>query len=218
MLDVIALILLWRINGANAAARGKSKRQYQFLTIILWFGFEMIGSMIGILIWPDAMTNQMSLMYAVAVSAVFAILGGYLSYRFAKKGPIVESHNQERIRNSYEWNSRPGSYSFNENNIYGGEMLSSPATVRIIDELGGNGAQQTFYYMNGQPVCALYPGMEAVLKTRYVKNIVTISSPDCDKADTKHGVRFIAAENGSVEIHSSSGEFIPELFKNYSSN
>lgn len=218
MLDILALICLWRVNGANAAARGKNKRHYQFLTIFLWFGFETIGSFVGVLIWPDVLMNQVSLMYAGLLSVGFASIGGFISYKIAKKGPIVEQHKQEKVKNSFEWNSTPGSHSFNENNIYGGGMLEHPATVRIIDELGGDGAQQTFYYMNGQPVCALYPGMEAVLKTRYVKNIVTISKPDCDKSDNKHGVRFIAAENGSVEIHSSSGEFIPELFKNYSSN
>lgn len=216
MLDIIALICLCRINGANAAARGKNKRHYQLLTVVLWFGFEMMGAMVGILIWPDVMEDQMSLLYAAAVSVAFAIVGGLVSHKIAKQGPVVEQPRQQTVKNSFEWNSTPGSHTFNENNIYGGEMLASPATVRIIDELGGDGTQQTFYYMNGQPVCALYPGMEAVLKTRYVKNIVTISRPDCDKTDVKHGVRFIAAENGSVEIHSSAGEFIPELFKNYS--
>lgn len=224
MLEIIALIYLWRVNGANAYSRGKSRRKYQFLTLILWFGCEIVGTMAGVTIWLYFFPEQNYLMGSYLLGIPAAALGGFLSYRAAKKGPVIRNEESNAGQNSVNWNSAPGSYSYNESassfaqSENKAELLPVPATIRIIEELGGYGGTQDYFYINGQPVCALYPGMEAVLKTNNIRNTLTIGAPSCDSADTLHCVKFVAAENGMIEIHASEGKLLPELFKNYASN
>lgn len=94
------------------------------------------------------------------------------------------------------------------------DILRVPATVRIREELGGYGGSKDVFYLNGNAIGALAPGMECILKTIHRKNILTIGRPIVDATDTLHSIRFIAASGGTIEIHATEGAFIPELFKN----
>lgn len=208
MLEIIALIWLWRVNGANARAKGQSTGKYRALTFALWFGLEIMGTIVGMtistLLWPDQDPFMMSYLFGV----IGAVLGGFLSYQIAKRAPQKGNAMQN------EWNPNIPPVQFAENQ----ELLQVPASIFIREELGGYGGNKDYFYLNGQPICALAPGMAFNFKTRFVRNVITIGNPYCETSDPTLVVRFIASENGMIEIHASDGKMLPELFKNYTSN
>ena len=72
MVEIIAIIKLCMINSRNAKVNNRKGWVYVLLTIFLWFGMEILGAMIGLLIW-----NKFWLTYVVAL--IFAIASGILS-------------------------------------------------------------------------------------------------------------------------------------------
>lgn len=214
MLEIIALIWLWRVNGANARAKGQRAGKYRIITFALWFGLEFLGSFIGVTLCSILSPGMNSFMIAYVLGVLGAALGGFLSYQIAKNCP--QKHSTEN--QMYSANVPQTAYTYNQlasAQAEQAEMLKMPATIRIIEQLGGYGAQRDQFYLNGQPLCSLAPGMGYEFKSNHVKHIITIGTPYCDAADTLHSVRFIASENGVIEVHAAAGKLIPELFKNY---
>lgn len=211
MLEILALVWLWRVNGANARAKGQSTAKYRILTFVLWFGFELLGSFAGMLGSSYLMPDEDPLMGSYIFGVVGAAFGGLLSYQLAKNCPQKNQNNMYVDTSMQNQNVQYGPNSMDE-------LLQIPATVRIIEQLGGYGGEKDYFYLNGQPICGLAPGMGYNFKIRSVRNIITIGTPYCDGADTEHSVRFIASENGVIEVHAAAGKLVPELFKNYTSN
>lgn len=209
MLEIIALVWLWRVNGANARAKGQSAGKYRFITFALWFGLEILGTIIGVVFCGIFIPEYDPFMISYFLGVFGAFSGGFLSYKIAKNCPQAEGNNQQ----VYTYNDyQQPQY---EAVLTDTEVLKVPATIRIIEELGGYGAVKDQFYLNGKPICALAPGMGFEFKTTQIKNIITIGTPYCDASDSLHSVRFIASDDGIVEVHAAAGQLIPELFKNY---
>lgn len=192
MIEIICVILLWKINGNNAIARGRKPGKYRALTLGLWFGLEILGSMVGVMmagyINPDA--NPMALAYTFGI--VGAAIGGMLSFQIAKRAPQGD---------------------FQQQALY----LVTPATIKIIKEADAYDSTQDVFFLNGYPVCTLTPGTEYTFATQYIKNILTIGRPTQTMGDSEHEVHFVAADNGYIEIHARAGKLLPQEFKNYTS-
>lgn len=221
MLDIICLILMVSVNGRIARTKGQNPRKYRNLTILLWLGFELLGTMLGGILMMLFLPNYNFLIGATVLGLVGAAVGGFLSYRITQNAPVVnaESGQAERYSN-YNYQMANGGYAYQTNPVYypnQAEMLSFPATVKIIEELGGYSGGRDAFFINGQPICMMQPGSEYVFTTPFVKNTVTIGMPSQFSEDKEHSVRFIAADNGYIEIHAAAGRLLPDKFKNYNS-
>lgn len=213
MLEIVALIYLWKTNGDNARMRGKKAIKYQFLTLALWFGMELIGVLLGFMITTAFLPEMYSIYGSYLFGIIGAVLGGVLSFKIAKSGPVTNDQKKECVQIPTQSNQVQNGYVLNAETKRE-DQLDVPATVYIREELGGYGGNKDSFYLNGNFIGSLYPGMECILKTSLVKNTITIGTPSVDPLDAKHSVRFIAANNGKIEIYASEGSMIPELFKN----
>ena len=79
MLEIIFLSFFVGRVGALAKANGRSSGGYQFLTVALWFGFEILGFLLGMLLTGD--TESIYLAYIIAI--VGAAFGGWLAHHLA---------------------------------------------------------------------------------------------------------------------------------------
>lgn len=133
--------------------------------------------------------------------------------------------------NQNGWNNQPNSWNQNQNgwneqpdnwnpNAWGQpqqepDCLFAPATIRIIEEVGGYTGGQDAFFLNGRPVCSLQPGSEYTFTTYAKKNVLTIGRPTPEPADESNVLKFIAGEKGQIEIHACAGRLLPEKFSNY---
>ena len=86
MIEIIALIFLTRNIGNLAERKGLKKGWWKFYTVIGWFGGEIIGIVLAILIFPtDNTLALLALGYAFAIGSYF-ILKAVLS-----KKPDIET-------------------------------------------------------------------------------------------------------------------------------
>ena len=83
MLEILALIYLCKKNAENASLRGRKPVGFIALTVLLWFGMEVLAGVIGGLADLGAGVHPL----AIAMAA----LGGFLSYRAAKNCRIKET-------------------------------------------------------------------------------------------------------------------------------
>lgn len=126
------------------------------------------------------------------------------------------------------WNNQPNGWNQNQNgygyqtqqaNGWGQaqqpDCLFAAATIRIIEEEGGYAGGQDAFFLNGRPVCSLRPGSEYTFTTYAKKNVLTIGRPTPDPMDSGNVLKFIAGENGQIEVHACAGKLIPEKFSNY---
>lgn len=240
--DVLMVIWLWRLNGRNAIANGQKPGKYQALTLVLWYGLEILGSFLGAagIVMIDPGANPMVGAYMVGIPG--AILGGYISYRLARYAPKGDyrpepgneawnQQNQAYTRNADS--ARPAWGDGSAETLQDGreanlakamgsglppeEVLSRPATVRIIVENGGYVGGSDSFFLNGMPVCVLRPGEEHTFSTHFLHNMVTIGRPGRSPKDADYAVRFIADQGGYVEVHAAAGKLLPSMFKNFKS-
>ncbi|HLL76907.1 MAG TPA: hypothetical protein VK421_16755 [Pyrinomonadaceae bacterium] len=78
MLEIIALIYLTRRVGEIAREKGRKAGWFKFMTVVLWFGCEIGGGIVGgvasaVAGWPDAVAYLFALVGA-AVGAGLSIL------------------------------------------------------------------------------------------------------------------------------------------------
>jgi hypothetical protein len=50
MLEILVLIHLCNKNGGIAKKKGHKPGKYKFLTVLLWFGGEILGAVVGVLL------------------------------------------------------------------------------------------------------------------------------------------------------------------------
>ncbi|HJR07966.1 MAG TPA: hypothetical protein VJ842_11960 [Pyrinomonadaceae bacterium] len=84
MLEIIALVMLTRRIGEIVKAKNRKSGWYKFMTVMLWFGCEILGGVIGAIIVgltgsPDAV------IYLIALAG--AGVGAGLAYVIAKALP-----------------------------------------------------------------------------------------------------------------------------------
>lgn len=219
MLEIIFVIWLWRVNGRNAILKGQKPTKYHVLTLVLWFGLEILGTMGGVIVFGSMNPNTDPLMYGYMFGILGAALGGILSYIIAKNAPQGDYHPEGRqgFNGQPPYNQNPYTQNWNNPTPYGyngaGEdMLARPATVCIIAEPPAwrDGADD--FYLNGVWMCRIAGGSQYSFVTSRKHNIVTVGSQG---ELAENNVKFIAAEGGYAEIHTQDGRIIPERFKNY---
>jgi len=76
MIEIILLVFLSKKIANMASEKGYSGGLYRFLTFLIWFVFEIIGGVIGILVFGEGLP-----VYVVAI--IGAILGYALIYYIA---------------------------------------------------------------------------------------------------------------------------------------
>ena len=156
MLEIIGIIFLANTNGKNAEARGRSPGPFKGLTFGLWFGGEVVGFFIGMLITDGEVYP------AYAIALIFAILGGIASYLLAKNCPPGQA--------------TPSAAQYAPNSsIEGAWPLSDPCQITIEKEFGMDGsniAQSVF--LNGQYMGNLNNGERMQIQTSLVQNTIVM--------------------------------------------
>lgn len=78
MLEIIGLYYASKTIGALAAEKGYSSGLYRFLTFIFWFVFEIIGLVLGILLFGE----ETLLIYLTGIAGA---LGGFFLLKYIVK-------------------------------------------------------------------------------------------------------------------------------------
>jgi len=153
MLEILGIYYFYIANKKNALARGRKSGLFTAITLVLWFGFEITGFILGILAGLED--------YAIyAPGFLGALFGGLLSYLIAK-------------------NCRKGSYVppevlMAQNVASTTEPLSIPATVEIVRPSSLIGAFVSFPLMlNGQRIGTLSNGKTITAVTNQTQNILS---------------------------------------------
>lgn len=212
---------LWKTNGRNAIARGQKPGKYRALTLGLWFGLEILGSMAGVILMSMISPDKNPLVGAYLLGVPGAAIGGLLSYQITKHAPqgnyIPDSMYMNQW-NGQAWGEQQWENQQQNEAVQQMGYLAVPATIRIIEEPGGYTGAHDSFFLNGYPVCSLAPGNEYTFTTQYVKNVLTIGRPTQMQGNREYEVRFVAAENGFIEIHAEAGKLIPDKFTNYTAS
>ncbi len=90
IIDILALILLCWINKNNAEGLGKKGSKYIFSTLLIFIAFEIAGAAAALLGKGDKNS-------ALALAMIFGVVGGMISYFFAKKEPVAAVHQKTGI-------------------------------------------------------------------------------------------------------------------------
>lgn len=78
MLEIFLVIFLCKKNAANAYQRGASEGLYKLITVLLWFGGEIMGMIIG---FGLGLGKAGAYLIAIICAAAGAFLANYLSKR-----------------------------------------------------------------------------------------------------------------------------------------
>jgi hypothetical protein len=79
MLEILLLIALTRRIGRMLESKGRASGGYKVLAVALWFGGEIVGMMIGILLSGRSET------FAYIVALVGAAVGAGIAYHLAQE-------------------------------------------------------------------------------------------------------------------------------------
>ena len=88
MLEIIALIYLTRRVGEIAREKGRKAGWFKLMTVVLWFGCEIGGAVVGGIVtaiagWPEAVIYVLALVGAAA--------GAGLSFLIVKALPVRDA-------------------------------------------------------------------------------------------------------------------------------
>lgn len=189
MLEIIALIALCRHNGRIVREKGRRSGGFIAITVILWFGLEILGAIIGVLVF-DVTTNG-DIPGGIYISAlVFAALGALLSYliaRNAKPGPYLPP--------------QPGP-------LQGATSLPSPHQITLTrDKSIYAMALNHSFMLNGFPIGELKNGQSTVFTTSLKQNLLTAHDVYGNPPKTFY---FSIEQESPLEIHFKGGNFRPE--------
>ena len=221
MIEILCVIWLLNQNGKIALARGQNPSKYRIITIGLWFGLEVLGTIAGTYIALTFAPNSKPLMIAYVFGITGALLGAFLSRMIVNRAPLGNYKPQDMFQAtgnaanniSYGYGN-PNQTTNTAQNVMS-RPLSSPATIRLVDEYYWNENSQDMFFLNGLPICTLRPGTEYMFATLTEKNVFTVGQPYLPKEDTEHCIRFIASENGKIEIVVKDGKIMTDQFKNF---
>lgn len=94
MLEILALVFLTGKIGTLAERKGLKKGWWKFYTVIAWFGAEVIGIIVAILVFQtEDMLALLPLGYGFAIASYF-ILKAYLSRKPDFVDPAFEFEGQ----------------------------------------------------------------------------------------------------------------------------
>lgn len=222
MIEILCVIWLLNQNGKIAISRGQNPSKYRIITLTLWFGLEVLGTMAGTMFAMTFVPERKPLMIAYAFGITGALLGALLSRIIVSKAPIgnykqpdIFNRNQNIPDNMSSCNSASAYQPDNSAQNIMSESLSVPATIHLVNEYYWNETTQDLFFLNGIPICTLSPGTEYTFLTNSVKNIFTVGRPYLPKEDIEHSIRFIASDDGHIEIIVKDGRIVSDCFKNY---
>ena len=78
MLEILMLIFLTRKVGEIVTSKGRKAGWYKFMTVLLWFGCEVIGAIIGGIIVGISGGSQGFIYLFALVGAVFGAIAAYV--------------------------------------------------------------------------------------------------------------------------------------------
>ncbi len=81
MLEILALIMLWRKIGNVVSEKGRETIGYQLMAIGMWIGGEILGFMIGTVLTGGGSEFNIA---AYGLALVGAIAGGVTAYLIAR--------------------------------------------------------------------------------------------------------------------------------------
>ena len=101
MLEILMLIFLTRKVGEIVGAKGRKAGWYKFMTVLLWFGCEVVGAIIGI---PLIVVGLLALVAGIVSGSggvPFAILfgaggGTHAAGRWLRAGPARRPSSKVR--------------------------------------------------------------------------------------------------------------------------
>lgn len=196
MLEIICLCILWKTNGKYAKRNGKKPLKYQILSLLLWFLMETLGITIAVMVLILFFEKPYPIATVYLLGMAFACLGAVISLKISDRpmrdGQKVDTQTAP-IQN--------GDYTY-------------PAMIRVIDESDFDNGIKYPLYLNGNRVAFIEPGGVVTGFTRCTKNTIMIDSPFEALDNTLKTVRFIAVENGYIEIHTRFGNMSPDKFVN----
>lgn len=85
MLEILTLVYLGKSIKRMTTEKGLKSWKYILLMVLLWFGMEILGGIVGVMVL--GMENMGYLLFAYG----FAALGGYISYLVAKNAAAVHT-------------------------------------------------------------------------------------------------------------------------------
>lgn len=72
MIEILVLYFLTKHLGKVAEAKGYNPKKYKILTIVLWFGMEIIGGVIGMLITEEEVALYVFALVGAAIGAIIS--------------------------------------------------------------------------------------------------------------------------------------------------
>lgn len=215
-MDIIYVMWLLYSNGKIAISRGHRPTKYRLITVALCFGLEILGSLAGLVITlsMDQESQSLKLVYLLGVMGI--ALGTVLSRRIVCRAPVSResrTYQREAASEDAKWGSAYKEVMESAYEVQG-EKLMNPATIRVMNEYFWNDDAKDMLFLNGVPVCTLQPGCEHTFLSTSVRNVFTVGCPDYPSSDTQHMIKFVAAENGYVEIIIKGGKIMTDRFKN----
>lgn len=185
MLEIAAIILLVIRNKKNAIARGRKPGAFIALTIILWFGFEIIGAVIGVLAGLD-------ILIAALLGLGTAAIGGLISYLVTKSCKPGDYYTPVRM----------GAYSPMppvSAPLPPVQPLDTPATIDIVRDYSLKGDITSWkFILNGETVGSLGNGAMRSTTTQQQHNILRAVSDDGLECAP---LQFDIESAGRAEIH-----------------
>ena len=101
MLEIIALMALTKRIGSIVEQKGHKSRWYKVLTVVLWFGGELTGGILGLIVaGADESAQCLIYLFALLGAAVGAVIAYSIANSLSPIGPpppaAVSSKEQER--------------------------------------------------------------------------------------------------------------------------
>jgi len=97
MLELIVLVALTRKIGAMVESKGHTSRKYKVLTVILWFGGEVVGAFLGAMI----SNGETGPTYVAAL--IGAAIGAGIAYNLANGTiAVTEDFSQSEMPSPLE--------------------------------------------------------------------------------------------------------------------
>ena len=89
MLEIVLLVVLTRKIGAILQGKGRTSGWFKFLTVVLWFGGEIVGGVIGVVVGEMYGFDIMVAAYPLALLG--AIAGAIAAYVIAQSARPAEA-------------------------------------------------------------------------------------------------------------------------------
>lgn len=198
MIEIVCLIYLWWKIGQIAETKGLRPGRYRAITMGLWFGLEIMGSIVGHVAGTILFGSANAMFFAYALGIIGALTGMQIAFRIVRNAQGSGS-------------TQPFPPYFQKT---GEEILQIPAEITIYTEPAEENSQPTDFFLNSQWICRLPGGCRYQFRTFFVRNRVTAGMADPGQETEENTVKFIASDGGDIRIFADRGKLEREKFSN----